>query len=226
MQRYIHHLKNNYLFTGICTENIGRILEYSNAELCSFKNGDYILRKNNQLNRIAVFLKGRAQIINEDFRGNRTVLDEIGSGEIFGEAHSLLQYDLPSVSVAAISPVEVIFMDIACILEPIAEISECQSRMRSNLMRIMAKKLIKHAHKIEHISQRSTRQKLLSYFTEQMNRQQSRCFDLPYTRQQLADYLSVDRSAMSSELSRMQKDGLIRYNLNHFELITDEDVLS
>ena len=86
-------------------------------------------------------------------------------------------------------------------------------------LRIMAKKLLNNARKLEHISRRSTRQKLLSYFTEQMNRHQSPAFDIPFTRQQLADYLGVDRSALSAELGRMQRDGLIRYKKNDFTLI-------
>lgn len=140
--------------------------------------------------------------------------------------HSLLPYDIPTVSVATLCPTTVIFIDIDCILSPIPEIGDCQSQLRSNIMRIMAKKLLNNARKLEHISRRSTRQKLLSYFTEQMNRHQSPAFDIPFTRQQLADYLAVDRSAMSSELSKMQKDGLIRYNLNHFELLSENECVS
>ena len=147
-----------------------------------------------------MFIEGKAQIINEDFWGNITILSEVGQGDIFGEAHSLLPYDTPTVSVVSLTSSTVIFLDIECIQTPIPEIFDCQGRLRSNL--------------------------LLSYFTEQMNKHQSSSFDIPFTRQQLADYLSVDRSAMSSELSKMQKDGLIRYNLNHFELIPYEDYLS
>ncbi len=220
MQRYFEDIKHNDLFSGICAENIGKILEYCKAEPCSFNEGDYIFRSHNELNKIAVFIDGKAQIINEDFWGNVTILSDVGKGDIFGEAHSLLPYDMPMVSVVSVAPSTVIFLDIECIQTPIPEIVDCQGRLRSNLLRIMARKIIDHMRKIEHISRRSTRQKLLSYFTEQMNTHQSPSFDIPFTRQQLADYLSVDRSAMSNELSKMQKDGLIRYNLNHFELIS------
>lgn len=226
MHRYIDILKKNDLFTGICTENIGKILEYFDASVCEFNEGEYIFRSKHELNRIAVFIDGSANIINEDFLGNSTAFSHIGKGGIFGEVHSLLPYNMPTVSVIATCPTTVIFIDIDCILSPVPEISDCQSQLRSNLMRIMAKKLLNNARKLEHISRRSTRQKLLSYFTEQMNRHQSPAFDIPFTRQQLADYLAVDRSAMSSELSRMQKDGLIKYNLNHFELISYEEFVS
>lgn len=226
MHKSIDILKKFDLFTGICTENIGKILDHFNANLCSFNEGEYILRKNHELNKIAVFLDGNAQIVNEDFLGNRMVIEQVGKGEILGEAHSLLPFDAPTVNVVALCPTHVIFIEIDCILTPVPEISDCQSQLRSNLMKIMARKLLNYAHKIEHISRRSTRQKLLSYFTEQMNKNQSSSFDIPLTRQQLADYLSVDRSAMSSELSKMQRDGLIRYNLNHFELIANDEYAS
>ena len=226
MQKYIDILKNNDLFSGICTENIGKILDYFNAKTRRFNAGEYIFKKNDDLDKIALFVEGGAQIVNEDFWGNTTVLDQIGIGSIFGEAHSLLPYDTPTVNVIEVCPTTVLFIDIECILAPVLEIGECQSKLRSNMMRIMARKIIDHAHKIEHISRRSTRQKLLSYFTEQMNKHHSPSFDIPFTRQQLADYLSVDRSAMSSELSKMQRDGLIRYNLNHFELLSSSEYVS
>ena len=211
---------------GICSENIGKILDHFNAQVCGFCEGEYIVRSNNEMNMIAVFTDGCAQVVNEDYWGNSTIVAEISAGDIFGEAHSLIPYDTPTVNVIAITPCTVIFLDIDCILTSIPEISDCQSQLRNNLMRIMAKKLLTHTRKIEHISRRSTRQKLLSYFTEQMNKNQSPAFDIPFSRQQLADYLSVDRSAMSSELSRMQKDGLIRYNLNHIELIVNDKFVS
>ena len=223
MHRYIDILSKSDLFTGICTENIGKILEYFDAKVCHFEEGEYIFKSNHELNRIAVFIDGGARIINTDFLGNYTVLSELEKGGIFGEVHSLLPYDTPTVSVVALRPTTVIFIDVECVLTPIPEISDCQSQLRSNLMRIMAKKLLSHMRKLEHISRRSTRQKLLSYFTEQMNMHQSPAFDIPFTRQELADYLAVDRSAMSSELSRMQNDGLIRYNLNHFELLAENE---
>lgn len=226
MQRYIDILRKNELFTGICTENIGKILEYFNAEVCDYNEGEYIFRSNHELNRIAVIVNGAARIISTDFWDNCTVISELEKGDIFGEVHSLLPYDMPTVSLVALCPTTVILIDIECILSTVPDISDCQSQLRSNIMRIMAKKLLKNTRKLEHISRRSTRQKLLSYFNEQMNRNQSPAFDIPFTRQQLADYLAVDRSAMSSELSKMQKDGLIRYNLNHFELIREDEAYS
>ena len=226
MHRYIDILSNSELFTGICTENIGKILDYFNAKVSVFHEGEYIFKSNTYLNRIVICVEGSANIINTDFTGNEMIISHLESGGIFGEVHSLLPYDTPTVSVVALSPTTVVFIDIGCILSPTPEIGDCQSQLRSNIMRIMAKKLLHNARKLEHISRRSTRQKLLSFFTEQMNRHQSPAFDIPFTRQQLADYLAVDRSAMSSELSKMQKDGLIRYNLNHFELISENEFVS
>ena len=82
MHRYIDVLKKNDLFTGICTENIGKILDYFDARLRVFDDGDYIFKSNNELNRIAVFIDGKAQIINEDFLGNATTLSQVGKGDI------------------------------------------------------------------------------------------------------------------------------------------------
>ena len=93
MHRYIDILSKSDLFTGICTENIGKILEYFDAKVCHFEEGEYIFKSNHELNRIAVFIDGGARIINTDFLGNYTVLSELEKGGIFGEVHSLLPYD-------------------------------------------------------------------------------------------------------------------------------------
>ena len=223
MHRYIDIIRKTDLFGGICTENIGKILDYFKAEIHYFDKGEYIFEPDHEIDKIAVFIDGCASVINRDFIGNSTELYQLEKGGIFGEVHSLLPYDTRTVTVIALSPVAVLFIDVDCVLTLVPEISDCQSQLRSNLMRIMAKKLLSHMRKLEHLSRRSTRQKLLSYFTEQMNVHQSSAFDIPFTRQQLADYLAVDRSAMSCELSKMQKDGLIRYNLNHFELIAETE---
>lgn len=223
MQEFIQLLQNIDLFAGICTENIAKILNCTKSATENFHEGEYIVKPNADIGKIAVILKGKAHIISEDFCGNSSIISEINEGEIFCEAYALAPYERVTYSAVAQCPTTVVFIDIQCIQAPCKELYSCQLQLFNNLLRILARKNIGYMQKMEHISKRSTRQKLLSYFTEQMHRYHSPSFDISFNRQQLADYLSVDRSAMSSELSKMQKDGLIRYNLNHFELLFHDD---
>ena len=210
------------LFSGICAENIGIILNCAQSNPQTFAEGEYIIKPNTELNKIAIVVSGKAHVVSEDFWGNRTIISEVGEGEIFGEAHAIVLYEIPTYGVVAQCPTTVLFLDAGCIHTPCKEMAACHTQLLNNLLRILARKNISYMQKMDHISKRSTRQKLLSYFSEQMNKHHSYEFDIPFNRQQLADYLSVDRSAMSSELSKMQKDGLIRYNLNHFELLGND----
>ena len=140
MHRYIDILRKTDLFGGICTENIGKILDYFNAEIHYFDKGEYIFEPDHEIDKIAVFIDGCASVINRDFIGNSTELYQLEKGGIFGEVHSLLPYDTRTVTVIALSPVAVLFIDVDCVLTLVPEISDCQSQLRSNLMRIMAKK--------------------------------------------------------------------------------------
>jgi CRP-like cAMP-binding protein len=91
------------------------------------------------------------------------------------------------------------------------------------MVRLLSYKNLELMKKINHITKRSTREKLLSYLSAEAKKQGSKSFLIPFDRQQLADYLCVERSAMSSELSKMRSEGLLEYQKSFFTLIQEED---
>ena len=162
---------------------------------------------------------GKLQIIKEDYWGNRSIIETAGPGDVFGEAFSCAEIVPVPVSVVAAEQTRVLLFDYQKLLTTCSSSCEFHTRVIKNMIRILAEKNIMLMQKMEHITKRSTREKLLSYLSTQAFIKKSSSFDIPFNRQELADYLSVDRSAMSAELSRMRDEGMIRFKKNHFTLV-------
>ena len=148
-------------------------------------------------------LKGNALIENDDIWGNRSVLDYVKEGQIFAETYACALDEKLMVNVIAMSDCEVLF----------------HQNLVQNLLAISAQKNLNLSRRIFHTSSKTIRGRLLSYLSYQAMEREKEEFDIPYNRQQLADYLGVDRSAMSNELGKMQKDGLIEVKRNHFRIL-------
>ena len=157
-------------------------------------------------------------IIQEDFWGNRNILAAVGAGHCFAETFACSPGAVLNVSVIAETNVQVLFLNVKRILTTCPSTSSHHSRMIRNLLSELAEKNLRLNEKITHLGQRSRRAKILSYLSAEAQRHGSAEFDIAFSRQQLADYLSVDRSGLSMELSRMQEEGLLEYRKNHFVL--------
>ena len=145
-------------------------------------------------------------------------MGEISPGEVFGEVYAWLGSEMHNDAVA-IQPSTGLFLNTNRILTVCTSACRYHTRLIQNLLSVIASKNLFLTQKLEHMSQRSTREKLLSYLSEQAQRVGKESFDIPFNRQQLADFLSVDRSAMSNELSKMRKEGLLEFERNHFVLL-------
>lgn len=215
-EKYIALLMNNALFRnfdeGKITDTLGRL----NAGIKEFKKGEFVYYEGQQNVKAAIVLEGSLHIIKEDFWGNRSILAEVTKGDIFAETYSCIGSEALSVSVEAKERSECLFLDIKRMTEGGEEVAN--PRFLANLISILAQKNLFLTRKIDHISQRTTRQKLISYLSEVRRQQGMDKFEIPFNRQQLADYLAVDRSAMSSELSKLQREGIIEYHKNRFFL--------
>ena len=147
-------------------------------------------------------------------------MSKIGPGDFFAEPYAAIPGSILNISVAASKNCEILMLNIHRLLTVCPTVCEHHNQLIRNLVFVLAKKVMQFNEKITHMSKRSTREKLLSYLSSEALRQGKRSFDIPYDRQQLADYLCVERAAMSTELSKLQKDGLLTTNRNHFELIS------
>lgn len=189
------------------------------ARLGTYKKDEYILKQGEHLQDIVVLVDGRAHIQNDDYWGNRSILGEISVGEMFGEAYVAPESGTMLNDVVAVEDCVAIFFDVKRIITTCSSACRFHAIVVQNMFFAISEKNRKLVHKLLHMSKRTTREKLISYLSEEAKKQRSSGFTIPFNRQQLADFLSVDRSAMSNELCKMRDEGLIEFEKNRFKLL-------
>lgn len=206
------------IFSGITEEELNEMLRCLDAKTVHFPKGEYILRSGDTVESLGVMISGNAFIIQEDFWGNRNILSSIEQGQCFGETFACAQGAVVNVNVVTQSQATVLFLNVKRILTMCPSSCAHHSRMIRNLLSDLADKNLHFNEKITHLGQRTTRAKLLSYLSAEAQRHNSAEFDIPFSRQQLADYLSVERSGLSLELCKMRDEGFVEFHKSHFLL--------
>lgn len=223
MEKILWTLQNSQLFSGIAEGEIREMLGCLDAGQRRFQKRDYIFRTGDTTETIGLLLSGTAFILHDDFWGNRNILSTTAPGQTFAETFACAPGTVMTVSVIAETDCEVLFLNVRRILTVCSAACSHHSRIIRNLLSDLAQKNLAYNEKMRHMAQRTTRAKLLSYFSAAAQRNNSVEFDIPFSRQQMADYLSVERSGLSMELSRMKRDGLLDYHKNHFILKRQEE---
>ena len=219
MEKYIPVLKRSQLFSGLGEDEIAAMLGCLGARLVNYKKGEYALRQGGHINFITVLVEGSLIIQKDDYWGNRSILGHIAPGEMFGEAYIAPESGPMLNDVIAVENSAVLFLDVNRIITTCSSACRFHAMVVQNMFYAISEKNRKLVQKLGHMSKRSTREKLISYLSEQARRSNSPDFTIPFNRQQLADFLSVDRSAMSNELSKMRDEGMLRFERNHFTLL-------
>ena len=165
---------------------------------------------------MGLVLNGSVHIIKEDFWGNRDILAEVGVGGLFAENYAFLANVPLEVSVITTEQTEILFLDVRRLISDAIGHRESNLILIKNLLAILAQKNLMLTRKMEYLSQRTTKEKLLSYLSAESQRQKSSQFTIPFNRQQLADYLAVDRSALSASLGKLRDEGILEFNKNRF----------
>lgn len=217
MEEYLPVLQNTALFAGLSATQILEALACLGAQKRSYGKGEAIFHAGQRISCMGVLLCGQVHIQREDHWGNRSLLAEIGPGELFGEAYAVGEEPMCNDAVACRESVALL-LDTGRLLAPCAAACGLHARLLQRLFAIFAQKNRVLAQKLGCLSQRTTRQKLLYYLSEQAKKAGGGSFSIPFNRQQLADYLSVDRSAMCAELGRMRREGLLEFKRNRFVL--------
>ena len=218
MKEMLSVLRTSGIFSGLSEEETEKMLHCLEVRPETFQKDEYILRAGDRVEAFGVVITGKVMIIQEDFWGNRNILAAVGAGHCFAETFACSPGAVLNVSVIAETNVQVLFLNVKRILTTCSSTCSHHSRMIRNLLSELAEKNLRLNEKITHLGQRSRRAKILSYLSAEAQRHGSAEFDIAFSRQQLADYLSVDRSGLSMELSRMQEEGLLEYRKNHFKL--------
>lgn len=219
MKNKIQIIRSNPLFEGIEESDIMCLLTCLSAKETVYDKDSYILMADNIITHVGIIISGSANIIKEDYWGNRAIISKISQGEMFAEAYCCAEVLTSHVSVVACEKTEVLYIDYKKIITTCSKSCGFHNHMLENMVKILARKDIILTKKIEHLVKRTTKEKLLSYLSSQAISTNSNIFDIPFSRQELADYLSVDRSAMSNELCKLRDEGILKFNKNHFELI-------
>ena len=219
MKKYIGILKKTRLFAGVKEDEIEAMLGCLGTREKNFDKGEYVLRQGEFLRDIMVLVKGSIHIQQDDYWGSRSIINKIGEGEMFGEAY--LSPESPALMSDAVAVEEsvVLFFDVNKVLSTCSSACRFHSLVVHNMFYAVADKNLGLVKKLSYITKRTTREKLMAYLSEEAKRNGSAEFYIPFNRQQLADFLSVDRSAMSGELCKMRDEGLIEFSKNHFRLL-------
>ena len=219
MKKYIPVLKRTKLFSGVGKEDISSLLSCLGARKKEYKKGEYILREGEHIRDIFILVEGKIHIQKDDYWGNRSILSVISVGEMFGEGYAAPESGALLNDVVAVEDSSVIFFDVKRILTTCSSACRFHNMIVQNMFFAISDKNRKLVQKLGHMSGRTTRAKLISYLSEEAKRQGSSTFTVPFNRQQLADYLCVDRSAMSNELCKMRDEGMIKFEKSRFELL-------
>ena len=218
MKEFVPVLKRTKLFSGVGDDDISTMLSCLEARLLTYKKGEHVLRQGEHLSDILVLAEGSLHIQRDDYWGNRSILGHIGVGEIFGEAYVAPESGSLLNDVIAVEDSAVFFFDVKRVISTCSSACRFHTMVVQNLFFAISEKNRGLVQKLDYMSRRTTREKLLSYLSEEAKKQNSASITLPFNRQQLADYLSVDRSAMSNELCKMRDEGLLEFEKNRFRL--------
>ena len=218
MKEFFPVIRSSQLFSGVSEDELTAMLSCLETRKESFPKDALLLRIGDTADAIGLVLSGSVLIIQEDIWGNRNIISKAGAGQTFAAAYACAPGSVLNVSVAAETPVTVLFLNVKRVLNVCSSACAHHSHIIRNLLGELAEKNLRFSEKLTHMGQRTTRAKLMSYFSAEAQRLGKYEFDIPFSRQQLADYLAVERSGLSLELGKMKKEELLDFHKNHFIL--------
>ena len=217
VQKYIDLLRNSKIFSNTGDSDIVRLLERAEAVHRSYKKGEIILADGTKTEKAGFLLTGSAVISKDDFWGNRNILARITGGSMFAETFALLHDAAVNVNVTAEQDCTVLWLRLGAVTA-LAGTDRAAGMLSNRIINDLAYKNLRFNEKLTHMGQRTTRSKIMSYLSAEAQRLGAYEFDIPFSRQQFADYLGVERSGLSLELGKLKKDGVLDYHKSHFVL--------
>ena len=217
MKKIFETIKDNPLFAGIAKSDFELMLSCLSAKTAAYGKDDIILLSGDTVNFVGLILSGGVRVIKEDIEGRITILTELSVADMFGEVFACAGVDHSPVTIQAAESTEVLFIDYKRIISSCTSACPFHAKLIENMLKLVAVKSLMLNQKIEILSKRTTREKLLLFFD--MQRGTANRFTIPYNREELANFLCVDRSAMSNELGKMRDEGIIKFRKNMFEIL-------
>lgn len=218
MQHFLNEV-NSPLFDGIETGDRQAVLGCVGYHVGSYRKGDIVAFEAENIRHIGILLSGSVDMIKEDLWGNKTMLVRSHKDDMFGETFACGEDNLSVVAFVVSEDAKILFLPFDRVMHSCSMACEFHHRLIRNMVRIIANKNRDLMRKIEVVSKRSIREKILTYLSIQAQQQGKRYFEIPLGRLELAEYLCVDRSALTRELAKMQSEGLIDYDKNCFRIL-------
>ena len=218
MQNYYNQIKNSPIFFGLSEEELKEMLSCFNARVKTYENGEMIIRQGDVISNIYLILEGNVNIEKDSYWGRRIIVTQLGINDNIALAFVASKNVESSIDAISVGKSKLLILKYEKCTTMCQNVCTKHKLLINNFFEILSKENIELIQKIENISQKTIREKLLTYFSNEARKNKSNIFEIPYNRQDLADYLNIDRSAMSFELSKMQKENLIKYEKNKFML--------
>ena len=218
MEKYYNQIKNSPVFYGMNDDELKGLLECFNARIKNFEEGEMIIRQGDRITNIYLILEGAVNIEKDSYWGRRIIITQLSVNDNIALAFVASKNTESNIDAVAADDTKVLVLNYEKCTSMCQNACTRHKVLINNLFDILSKENIELIQKIENVSQKSIRDKLLTYLSNEARKRKSNSFEIPFNRQDLADYLNIDRSEMSFELSKLQKEGLIKYNKNLFQL--------
>lgn len=218
-------LTKTILFQGASAQDVQAMLHCLKAEVKNYRRGETIYHMGERIQAMGLVLSGSVSVEHVDVWGNKSVLDKVETGHVFAETYACMPEEPLMLNIVATETTEILFLNMQRVMHLCSNACEFHRTMIRNLLSVLLQKNLRLSSRIFHTSAKSIRGRVLSYLSFEATQRGRYAFEIPFNRQQLADYLNVDRSALSNELSKMQKEGLLKLERNHFTLLGIEVAL-
>lgn len=205
------------LFAGLSQPEAEAALDFFDARAAQYRKGEALLRVGDPVRAFGLVLDGAVQVFADDIHGRHMIMASVSPGGVFGEALCFLRVQAAPIYILAMRPARVLWLRTEPLARPVEDAAA--ARLRDNYLRMLSGKLLEMNDRVQVLSKQRLRDKLVTFFTQCARRAGSRCFDIPFDRENLAAYLGVNRSALSRELARMRAEGLIEFSKNHFRVL-------
>ncbi len=219
MKNYLKVLKKCPLFYNVEDESLLKMLTCLGAKVKKYNKKEIVFLEGKTIDKIGIVLSGSAMLTKDDYFGNRSILRSALPSEMFAEAFACANAEVLPLSVITAEPSEILFIDCDHIMHTCQNNCGFHQQLIYNLMKALAEETISFHHRIEITSKRTTREKLLTYLNYESKRVGKQSFSIPFNRQELADYLEVDRSGLSSEIGKLRSEGVLESRKNQFKLL-------
>lgn len=219
MKKYLPVLQKSPLFSEIGETDLLSLLDCLGGTVRDYPKGSTVFCEGDRPTYLGVVLSGEVRITRTDYYGNRSIVAAVVAPQVFGETFACAEVEALPVDVTAASDCSVLMIDVNRVLNPCCNGCGFHNRIIYNLMRQTAAKNLIFHRKLEITSKRTTRDKLMTYLLMTAKEKGSNSFTVPYDRQELADYLEVDRSGLSAEISKLRREGVLTAEKNRFTLL-------